>query len=66
MTELVRIEGLEVHFPVRSGLMDTLTRKPAMFVRAVDGIDLTIERGEVLALVGESGSGENRRPVASS
>ena len=46
--ELLRIEGLHTEFETRAGV-----------VRAVDGIDLRLNRGEILGLVGESGSGKS-------
>jgi peptide/nickel transport system ATP-binding protein len=58
MTDLLRVENLTVHFPIRGGLLDTLLRRSRGVIRAVDGIDLAIRKGEVLALVGESGSGK--------
>ena len=51
---LVRIEGLEVHFPIRQGVL----KRTVGHVRAVDGVDLRIRRGQILALVGESGCGK--------
>ena len=56
--ELLRLEDLEVHFPIRRRHLDALTRPKPGVVRAVDGIDLSIRKGEILALVGESGSGK--------
>ena len=54
MTELMRVTSLTKHFPVKRGLL----RRVKGFVRAVDGVDLSLSKGETFALVGESGSGK--------
>lgn len=51
----LRAEGLTKHFPIRKGVI----RHQVGAVRAVDGIDLAVRRGETLSLVGESGCGKS-------
>jgi peptide/nickel transport system ATP-binding protein len=53
---LVDVEDLKVWFPIKSGLV--LDRHVGD-VKAVDGVSLSIERGETLGLVGESGCGKS-------
>ena len=52
---LLEVRGLAMHFPVSEGIV--LSRKIGD-VKAVDGVDFTIKRGETLGLVGESGCGK--------
>src|SRR5262252_9626515 len=52
---LLEVRGLRMHFPVTEGLV--LIRKVGD-VKAVDGIDFSVRRGETLGLVGESGCGK--------
>ncbi|MGH3697377.1 MAG: ABC transporter ATP-binding protein [Pseudonocardiaceae bacterium] len=51
---VLRVSGLRKHFPVRRGLL----QRTVGAVRAVDGLDFEVRRGETLALVGESGCGK--------
>jgi peptide/nickel transport system ATP-binding protein/oligopeptide transport system ATP-binding protein len=52
---LVALENAKKYYPVTSGLFS----KASAWVKAVDGVDLTIRRGETLGLVGESGCGKS-------
>jgi ABC-type oligopeptide transport system ATPase subunit len=63
-TPLLRVEALTKHFPVQKDFFDRLTLRRGRLrllqqrIHAVNGVSLTIGRGETLALVGESGCGE--------
>jgi oligopeptide transport system ATP-binding protein len=51
---LLEVRGLRMHFPVTEGVVGRRVGE----VKAVDGIDFTVNRGETLGLVGESGCGK--------
>jgi len=55
MSELLRIEGVKKHFASGGGIFGGGTT----LVRAVDGVSLSVARGEVCAVVGESGCGKS-------
>ena len=52
---ILQVKDLKMHFPITSGIFFQRTRG---WVKAVDGVSLSVRRGETLGLVGESGSGK--------
>ncbi len=55
MTALLDVRDLKKHFPLRGGLLGGVTGQ----VYAVDGVSFSIQKGETLSLVGESGCGKS-------
>ena len=51
---LIEVTDLKTYFPIKKGIW----RKVVGYVKAVDGVNLTLHRGETLGLVGESGCGK--------
>jgi peptide/nickel transport system ATP-binding protein len=54
-TPLVAVTGLRRHFATKHDLLG----RPGAVVRAVDGVDFTVRKGETLGIVGESGCGKS-------
>lgn len=55
---VLEVSHLVKSFGMRQSILAALQRKPPQEIRAVDDVSFTLERGEVLALVGESGCGK--------
>src|SRR5947209_20469733 len=53
---LLDVKALKMHFPLTQGI---IFQRQVSAVRAVDGIDFFVEKGETLGLVGESGCGKS-------
>ncbi|MBK7199143.1 dipeptide ABC transporter ATP-binding protein [Candidatus Amarolinea dominans] len=53
---ILRVNGLKMHFPITQGI---IFQKQVGAIKAVDGLNFNIKRGETLGLVGESGCGKS-------
>ncbi|MDE2029615.1 MAG: ABC transporter ATP-binding protein [Alphaproteobacteria bacterium] len=58
--EIMRVEDVKVWFPIKKGIF----RRVSDYVRAVDGVSLTVRAGETVGVVGESGSGKTTLGLA--
>jgi oligopeptide/dipeptide ABC transporter ATP-binding protein len=55
---LLEVEGLVARYPIARGIVGAIARRPRKTVHAVEGVSFTVGKGEMLALVGESGCGK--------
>ncbi len=56
---LLSVSGLHVRFSKSRNLVNQVLGQPAKIVRALNGVDLSVARGETLGIVGESGCGKS-------
>ncbi len=57
-SSLLFVKDLEVHFAARQGFFASLFSRGPSLIKAVDGLDFSLAKGEILCLAGESGSGK--------
>ena len=55
---IVDVKDLKVQFDIKQSFLKEIFSKERKIVKAVDGVDLKIQKGEIVSLVGESGSGK--------
>jgi ABC-type glutathione transport system ATPase component len=60
MEKIFSLKNLKKYYPILGGVL----RREVSTVKALDGIDLEIIRGECLGVVGESGCGKPERPLS--
>lgn len=58
-TPLLEARGLSKHYPFPRSVRQWVGNAPARVLRAVDDVDLTVESGRTLGVVGETGSGKS-------
>jgi len=58
MDPIIEARGLKKHFGGEKGVMDTILGNEPMAVKAVDGVSLSVNEGEIVGIAGESGCGK--------